>query len=131
MSIVAQQLSIADIDTGGSWHPLDAGADLLTAYCAATGWTSDLPAVGCSIIAARLALTRGGRPLPPGGVLLGIEIRSRSLPPSDARFEYRTTTEVTRSRSGHLLVRACVQLRVAAPGRDVAEVAFTIRWPGE
>jgi hypothetical protein len=123
-------LGIAEIDTAGAWERVEVGPGLPTAYAGATRRSADDEAVGWSVVAARLALTRGGRPLPPGGVLLGIDLVSHSLPPRDGRLEFCTRTDVTPHRSGRPLVRAHVRLRTPE-GRDVAEVAFSIRWPGE
>lgn len=130
MSAVRDVLRLPEISTDGGWEPVETGPGLAAAYCGATGWPGDEAAVGWSVVAARLALTRGGRPLPPGGVLLGITLRSHSLPPHDGRFEFRTTTETGTHRSGRPLLTAGVNLRTPA-GRDVAEVVFTILWPGD
>lgn len=130
VSAARDVLGLADISTDGAWLPVATGPDLAAGYHGATGRQGDGAAVGWSVVAARLALTRGGRPLPPGGVLLGMGLRSRSLPPHDGRFAFRTTTEIGTHRSGRPLLRAEVRLRTPA-GRDVAEVTFTILWPGD
>lgn len=129
MSKVSETLRIADIATGGAWLPLLVDADLPARYAAATGQATQRPAVGWSIVVGRLALTRGGRPLPPGGVLLGITLTSYRPPPVDGRWEFSATTAVTPHRSGRPIVTAEIVLRRPG-GPMVACVSFVLLWPG-
>lgn len=122
-------LRLSELPTHGAWEELDAGAQLEIGYRAVTDWKGGSASAGLSIVVARLAFTRGGRPLPPGGVLLGIDLVSYSSPPNDGRFEYLVTTEVIPHRSGKPPLRASTRLRVPE-GRHVADVTFAIRWPG-
>ena len=127
---MTEVLTLAELETGGAWESFELDNGLPDAYAAATGRAAGGEAVGWSVVAARIALTRGGRPLPPGGVLLGIDLLSLSLPPRDGHLEFSIDTEVTPHRSGRPLVRAQVRLRTPE-GRHVADVTFAIRWAGE
>lgn len=124
----AAVLSLGDLDTGGAWVPMETEPELMTEYAAATGWPAGRRATGWSIVVGRLALTRGGRPLPPGGVLLGINLRSCAPPPTDGRWEFRVDTTVAPHRSGRPILTATVALR-SGDGSEVAEVTFVLQWP--
>ena len=129
MNDVSTVLRIEDLSTGGQWELLEAGPDLDADYRDVTGWDHPDPSAGLCLVAARLAFTRG-RPMPPGGVLLGIDIDPYRSPPQDGRFEYRVDSEVTPHRSGLPMVRIVTTLRLPE-GAHVAEVAYAIRWPHE
>lgn len=123
----AQVLELSDLATNGAWEQLHVDEQTHLGYRRLTGWDgSDMPA-GLGIVAARRAFTRG-RPLPPGGVLLGIELDSRSAPPEDGEYEFQVDTGVRKDSSGRTLVRVCTRLRRAG-GDDVADVTFVLRWP--
>jgi hypothetical protein len=127
MSQPSSALELADLPTSG-WEPLDIGEQLDADYRTCTGWDgAEIPA-GLCIVVARLAFTRGGRPLPPGGVLLEIDVTTHSTPPADGRYEFLTRTAVTPHHSGRSLLHAEIRLR-EPDGPEVADVTFVIRWP--
>jgi hypothetical protein len=123
----ADVLGLADLPTDGRWEPLHLGEDRHSAYRDLTGWDGAAMPAGVGILVARLAFTRG-RPLPAGGVLLGIDLISQSAPPADGDYEFSVDTQTDRDRSGRTLVRVRTLLRRPG-GRDVAEVTFVLRWP--
>lgn len=125
MSEVSTVLKLVDIPTVG-WEPLDVGHQLAADYRAVGGWDGAEAPAGLSIVVARLAFTRGGRPIPPGGVLLGIDMVAYCAPPSGGRYEFMASTTITSRHSVRPLVDVVIRLRVPA-GRDVAEVAFSLR----
>lgn len=127
MNATAAPLHIADLSTANQWIGFDIDSDLDMRYRGVTGWDGDDSAAGMSIVAARRAFTRG-RPLPPGGVLLGIELDSHDTLPADGHCEFRVETDVTRHRSGFPFVQIVTTLRVP-DGKEFAEVVYVIRWP--
>lgn len=127
MSVTAAPLQIADLSTANQWIVFDIDSDLEVRYRGVTGWDGDYSAAGMSIVAARRAFTRGRR-LPPGGVLLGIELDSLDTLPADGHCEFRVETDVTQHRSGFLFVQIVTTLRVPN-GKEFAEVVYLIRWP--
>ena len=129
MTTVLTAMKISEIATNSEWKTLDVGRHLEACYRSTTEWEGTGSSAGLSIIVARHAFTRGRR-LPPGGVLLGIDLRSVSPPPSDGRYEFLIDTEVAPHRSGKSLVRVLTQLR-NTKGKLVARVMFAILWPNE
>ena len=125
----AAPLRLEELSTDGAWLPLELDPDFAAAYARATDRPDNRPVAGWSIVVARLGLTRGGRPLPPGGVLLGITLTSLAVPPTDGGWEYSTHTTVSPHRSGHPTLTATVSLRAAASATPIAEVTFGLRWP--
>jgi hypothetical protein len=131
VTTVTAPLRLEELSTDGAWLPLEVDAEFAPAYAAVTGRSEGRPAAGWSIVVARLGLTRGGRPFPPGGVLLGITLTSLAAAPADGRWEYRTETAVAAHPSGRPTLTATVALRAADDGGSVAEVGFLLRWPEE
>ena len=120
-------LRIDELSTEDRWLTLDVDAGLEGRYRDVSGWGGEAPASGLSIVLARLAFTRG-RPLPPGGVLLEIELDSHATAPSSGRCDFRVGAQVTHHRSGHRFVRILTSLRFP-DGKCFAEVVYLIRWP--
>jgi hypothetical protein len=120
-------LDLSDLPRDGRWEPLHLGEQDHAGYRELTGWDGAAMPAGLGMLAARLAFTRG-RPLPPGGVLLGIDLDSRSAPPTDGNYEFSVDTETGEDSSGRTLVRVRTRLR-RPRDRDVAEVTFVLRWP--
>ena len=129
MTTVSTPLRIDELTTHDRWLKLVPDPDIENRYRDVTGWGGSAVPTGMSIILARLAFTRG-RALPPGGVLLGIELDAHACPPADGRCEFRVTTDVTLRRSGHRFVKIVTSLRRPAKS-EFAEVAYLIRWPHE
>ncbi len=127
MTEVLTVLKISEIATNGEWKTLDVGRQLEACYRSTTEWKGTGSSAGLSIVVARRAFTRDRR-LPAGGVLLGIDLRSVSPPPSDGRYEFLIDTDVAPHRSGKSLVRVLTQLRISE-GKPVAGVMFAILWP--
>lgn len=127
MTHPAQVLALSDLATEGSWEQLHLEEQAHLGYRRLTGWDNPEMPAGLGIVAARRAFTRG-RPLPAGGVLLGIELDSRSAPPEDGEYEFQVDAAVREDSSGRTLVRVCTRLRRPGGG-DVADVTFVLRWP--
>lgn len=124
---MATALSIADLTTAGRWEQVDLTGEFVADYRSLTGGTGPEPPIGMSIVWARRGFTRL-RPLPPGGVLLGIELDSLRVPPVGGPIECRVEHEVSTHRSGHLFVRIVTDLRDGS-GSIFARVVFVVRWP--
>lgn len=127
MTPSGQILMLSDLATDGTWQELHLEQHDHHEYRRLTGWDGPEMPAGLAIVAARRAFTQG-RPLPPGGVLLGIELDSRSAPPEDGEYEFQVATDMREDSSGRMLVRVCTRLRRPGGG-DVADVAFVLRWP--
>jgi hypothetical protein len=123
----AQALALSDLATAGAWEQLHLEEEANLGYRRLTGWDGPEMPAGLGIVAARRAFTRGRR-LPPGGVLLGIELDSRSAPPEDGEYEFQVDAGVRKDSAGHTLVRVCTRLRRPGGG-DIADVTFLLRWP--
>lgn len=127
-------LSWSEISTYGEWRtPTFRELDIVR-YRALTGEGSDsylgptTASPGLAVVAARRAFT-GDMPLPPGGVLLRVD-----LSPGDgwnpfAGTEYRCDTSDERDHKGRLRVQIDVQLRSPELSGVPDKVGFTLLWP--
>lgn len=120
-------LQLDELTTDGGWLPFEPDT---AAYRQATGWDGAGAPPGLAVALARLAFTRG-RPLPPGGVLLGIDVDVTDPLPEQGPWSFRVDATQRRTASGHLVVR--IATRVDRFPRDPsvrdARVTFILRWP--
>ena len=127
MTAPAPVLALSELTAQHDWEPLRLPAHVHDDYRELTGWDRpELPA-GLGVVVARRAFTRG-RPLPPGGVLLGIEFDNHGVPPADGAYEFKVSTDVSRDSAGRTLARVSTRLR-RPRGERVADVTFVLRWP--
>lgn len=119
-----------DIPTGERWAPVELdGSWARDSYRSLLGGQPDMMPPGLVVPIARRAFSRG-RALPPGGVLLGIDVAPVASLGSPLGLEYRATTSQRHDRHGRLLLTVAVELRAA--GQDsVSTVCFMLRWPTE
>ncbi|GAA1422518.1 hypothetical protein GCM10009640_15380 [Agrococcus citreus] len=117
--------SVAELSTHGSWRAAPRAAPDLDEYRRLAATAARVPA-GATIVAARRAFTRG-EPLPPGGVLLGIDVEPGSWEPS-GDTEYRCDVSERPRSGGRVDVRVSVELRSRADEAHPSVVAFALRW---
>lgn len=118
-----------DVDSGGQWRPFTAPPALERDYRAVTGWSRAEVPRGLAAAVGRLAYT-AGRPMPPGGVLLEMSLRSHGPLPEDGRYEVRTASELVGERDGRRRVRVTASLR-RPDGAPVADAGFLLDWPAQ
>jgi hypothetical protein len=118
--------SMAELSTHGSWRAAPSAVPDVDEYRRLTGATAPMPA-GATIVAARRAFTRG-EPLPPGGVLLGIDVELGGWEPS-ADTEYRCDVVERERTGGRIDVLVSVELRSRAAEHHPSAVSFSLRWP--
>ncbi len=120
-------LQLDELTTDSAWLPFEPD---VAGYREATGWDGDDAPPGLAVALARLAFTRG-RPLPPGGVLLGIDVDVADPLPEHGPWSFRVDTSRRRTSSGQVVVR--ISTRVDRFPRDPssrdARVTFVLRWP--
>ena len=126
-------LTRAELSTQGAWLPVPGDAPKLATYRELTGGQADdakaSAPIGFAVVAARRALTRD-RPLPAGGVLLGIEAAPGSWA-GRAPAEFRCTTTERTDSKGRRIVTARVELRSQRRRGWPTHVEFALRWPEE
>lgn len=124
----AVDLRPQDISTDGRWQPVEfEEASIEATYRSLVGTRQDGTPLGLLVPIARKAFARG-RPLPAGGVLLGIDVTPGASPPRTVRLEYRASTRERRDRQNRLVLTIAVDLRATDIGH-VGTVSFTLRWP--
>lgn len=123
-----QTLSRAEISTENAWTAVPGAAAEIERYRQLTGADAELPA-GLAVALSRRAFSRG-QPLPPGGVMLGIDV---AIGDWDARAgtEFRCGTRERTDSAGRVIVTIDVELRSPAGSGRSTTVAFVIRWPEE
>lgn len=123
-----QALSREELSTQGAWIAVPVGSQEIERYRQLTSARAELPA-GLAVAIARRAFSRG-RPLPPGGVMLGVDA---ALGEWDAGrgAEFRCGTRERADSAGRAIVTIDVELRSAAAGARPTTVSFAIRWPEE
>lgn len=117
---------MAELSTHGSWRAAPRAAPDLDEYRRLAATSAPMPA-GAAIVAARRAFTRG-EPLPPGGILLGIDVELGGWEPS-GDTEYRCDVVERAGSGGRVDVRVSVELRSRAGEQHPSVVAFALRWP--
>lgn len=120
-------LTLAEVGTGGAWASAQIDPGLIPTYETLLGTSrGDVPA-GVVVVWARRAFSRG-RPLPPGGVLLGIDVElgDGALPLGPDGFMVQV--DVRRRDRGRPVVTIRVALRTNAH-EPFARVSFVLLWP--
>lgn len=115
------------ISTHGDWLPTSMPGLSVDAYRDLAGSRARWPA-GLAIVVARRAFTRD-LPLPPGGVLLSIDLRFGRRWSFDEEMQFQCDAEERLDRQGRCIVRANVHLRSGVTTEALAKVSFTLRWP--
>lgn len=115
------------ISTHGEWLPTSMPGLSIDAYRELTGSHARWPA-GLAIVAARRAFTRD-LPLPPGGVLLSIDLRYGGRWFFTEEMQFQCDAEERLDSHGRCIVRVNVHLRSGVTAEVLAEVSFTVRWP--
>jgi hypothetical protein len=99
------------------------------AYRELTGSRAKWPA-GLAVVAARRAFTRD-LPLPPGGVLLSIDVRYGDGWLFEGDMQFRCDTEERLDSRGRCIEGVNVYLRSGDTTDVLAKVHFALRWPEE
>lgn len=110
--------------TNGTWVA-DDPVEVAT-YTRLTG-SAEPHAAGLAVVQARRAFTQKA-PLPPGGVLLGIDSATGRGWVAGARTEYRCDVDSRTDRAGRSVVTYDVDLRTPGEPGEPAHVRFLIRW---
>ena len=120
-------LTLGEIDTAGTWRQAPPVTGLARTYRDLTGATEETDAGGLAVVWGRRMFSRG-RPLPPGGVLLGIEVELVADVPRNGPEEFWVDVAVRRRAGSRPVVTIMTRLR-RAQAEPFAEVAFVMLWP--
>lgn len=119
-------LTLADLDTSGSWRHLDVSERLLADYRACTGWAGEASPDGVLSVIGRLFTDR--KVLPPGGVLVetGLHVHN------DLRFGlHRARVDMQRAGERNDRVRVRGRITLAGGRLTVAGVDFLAGLAGQ